>query len=592
MNNRKLIILALLAVFVSVAAYVIFSVYQREVSGQPSKESQLKSEAGFPKKAKLEIERLRLRIADLTNERDYLLPHLSDRISIYDNCNGFDAPVLNQHLNVPILTSDSIRVEAEILADLIGAEGGSLLHVFLDADNVEAVSDFTISHDETGFLLTRSAPLLQPTPVDLVAIVARPNAEPCRLGLRMYFFPDLQDVNTPEFRITGIMGRSRLGYGNFSLPYGTDFYKGALYVSDCSNEIIQKFSKAGQFLGGFSGFGTRLGKLDTPADIKVFNDKIYVVEERNHRVQVFDLEGKPLDLFGAYGAVSDDPLENAGKFNNPLGISVLEEQIVVVDYANYRLQSFSHDGELLWISGNSEGDVFQWDLPYYIEFDKFNDRFVVSNRTANEIAFVSRTGEKLGAIGSGVLNFPHEVAAGSDGAIYVADTYNNSVYIHYGEDVLPSRLNFPESWGIPKTIAVDDDGQLAVGFVGNGSAYIILLEPLSAPTGPERQFDDVVIVQPQAELEPPVERSGELIVAERYTRYCASCHETGRYNSPKRGSIEAWEHMSRDIEVLADLAMSGNGAMIPKGGCSECSREELKDIIRFIVPTTWDWLAE
>ena len=55
----------------------------------------------------------------------------------------------------------------------------------------------------------------------------------------------------------------------------------------------------------FSQFGSGLGRLDTPADMKIFNEKIYVVEERNHRVQVFSLDGNPLFVFGSYKETDD-----------------------------------------------------------------------------------------------------------------------------------------------------------------------------------------------------------------------------------------------------------------------------------------------
>ena len=45
------------------------------------------------------------------------------------------------------------------------------------------------------------------------------------------------------------------------------------------------------------------GFLDTPADISIFDDKIFVVEERNHRVSVFTLDGRFINKFGSYGKV-------------------------------------------------------------------------------------------------------------------------------------------------------------------------------------------------------------------------------------------------------------------------------------------------
>ena len=52
-------------------------------------------------------------------------------------------------------------------------------------------------------------------------------------------------------------------------------------------------------------YGKKIGQLDTPADMKIFDKKIFVVEERNHRVQIFSIKGEPLGVFGTYGNILD-----------------------------------------------------------------------------------------------------------------------------------------------------------------------------------------------------------------------------------------------------------------------------------------------
>ena len=57
-----------------------------------------------------------------------------------------------------------------------------------------------------------------------------------------------------------------------------------------------------------------------------------VCDENNHRIQVFELNGKFLGKFGIKGG-------NLGEFSNPSSLAVLSNgQIVVCDTFNHRIQ--------------------------------------------------------------------------------------------------------------------------------------------------------------------------------------------------------------------------------------------------------------
>lgn len=71
-------------------------------------------------------------------------------------------------------------------------------------------------------------------------------------------------------------------------------------------------------------------------------------------------------------------------------------------------------------------------------------------------------------------------------------------------------------------------------------------------------------------------RSGEEVV--RYQ--CVHCHGSGVGGAPRIGDREAWrERTSQGIERLVRSAIQGRGAMPPKGGLHDLSREELRAAI-------------
>ena len=146
-------------------------------------------------------------------------------------------------------------------------------------------------------------------------------------------------------------------------------------------------------------------------------------------------------------------------------------------------------------------------------------------------------------------------------------------------------IKFPISYGLPKTIAIDEFGRLAVGFVGNGVAYFLVLIEKDRPSLVFDSFNSAAPLFEYSDQE--VAKAKPFSITATYERYCAMCHEGGRYGAPARGNIEAWERFPRDLNLLADLAIEGRGAMMPRGGCQECTTSDLKAVIEYMLPITW-----
>ncbi|UAW98512.1 cytochrome c5 family protein [Halopseudomonas nanhaiensis] len=71
-------------------------------------------------------------------------------------------------------------------------------------------------------------------------------------------------------------------------------------------------------------------------------------------------------------------------------------------------------------------------------------------------------------------------------------------------------------------------------------------------------------------------RSGE----EVYGKFCTACHGGGVLGAPKTGDSAAWEsrlaNHNGSLDELTQSAITGIGAMPPKGTCADCSDEEIK----------------
>jgi len=68
--------------------------------------------------------------------------------------------------------------------------------------------------------------------------------------------------------------------------------------------------------------------------------------------------------------------------------------------------------------------------------------------------------------------------------------------------------------------------------------------------------------------------------ADVYNASCAACHGTGAAGAPKIGDNATWNPLiARGIDDLLASAIKGKNAMPPRGMCTNCSDDELKDAI-------------
>lgn len=77
---------------------------------------------------------------------------------------------------------------------------------------------------------------------------------------------------------------------------------------------------------------------------------------------------------------------------------------------------------------------------------------------------------------------------------------------------------------------------------------------------------------------------GTLSGEEVYNTYCTACHAAGVAGAPKYGDAEAWEpRLAKGMETLYESTYNGLNIMPPRGTCSQCSDEELRNAVDYMV---------
>ena len=158
---------------------------------------------------------------------------------------------------------------------------------------------------------------------------------------------------------------SNFGYGVFSNPMGvcTDSY-GNIYIADTGNNRIMKCNAYGITIKTWGGFGTTNGKFNMPTYITCdSNNNVYVVDRNNCRIQKFSSNGVFLGKWGTNGGnASSNPLDNWGTEDGelflPVGIACdSNDRIYVTDSSNNRVQVFTSSGTFVESFGHFSGST-------------------------------------------------------------------------------------------------------------------------------------------------------------------------------------------------------------------------------------------
>lgn len=138
------------------------------------------------------------------------------------------------------------------------------------------------------------------------------------------------------------------GDGQFNLPVAMAFdSKDNLVVADAFSARIQIFNGEGRFVSKFGRRGDSQGDFQLIKSIAVDStDNIYVVDGRAHNISIFNRQGELLLVFGGFYASAETGKLAPGGFSVPIGIDIdSDDKIYVVDQMNARVQVFQYFSE-------------------------------------------------------------------------------------------------------------------------------------------------------------------------------------------------------------------------------------------------------
>jgi DNA-binding beta-propeller fold protein YncE len=174
-------------------------------------------------------------------------------------------------------------------------------------------------------------------------------------------------ANATKYELVNQWGEEGDGDGQFHRPHDLDFSpsEDKLYIIDRDNQRVQVFDKNGTFLFKWGEEGDGDGEFKLPYGLDVDREgNVWVADRSNNNIQKFDAEGNFLFRFGSTGS-------EPGQFENLRHVAVdnASEYVYTADSNNHRIQKFDINGTFIKSFGTLGNASGQLNVPTSIVID-------------------------------------------------------------------------------------------------------------------------------------------------------------------------------------------------------------------------------
>jgi DNA-binding beta-propeller fold protein YncE len=240
--------------------------------------------------------------------------------------------------------------------------------------------------------------------------------------------------NNGTFRFS--FGRKGSSTGHFMFPMGIDVdSSGLVYIADSGNQRVQVFSPEGKYIKQFRippEGNTPSDPTDVIAD--TVNKKLFVADNDNHYILIFDLETtKLIDTFGGPGSEETE-------FRYPFLMAQYDNYyLYVTDVINTRVQVFTHEGKFVTVIGGWGVDKGRFFRPKGVATNRDN-RIFVTDSYMGVIQVFQHNGEFFSVLGDpeteSVKKFikPMGMFIDRNNRLYLVEMFADRVSIYKIED--------------------------------------------------------------------------------------------------------------------------------------------------------------
>ncbi|MFT6222026.1 MAG: cytochrome c5 [Candidatus Endobugula sp.] len=124
-------------------------------------------------------------------------------------------------------------------------------------------------------------------------------------------------------------------------------------------------------------------------------------------------------------------------------------------------------------------------------------------------------------------------------------------------------------------------GLCAIAVFTSAMVFAAVKDEVSARLSP---VGDLCMAGDSCAAAPVVVASGPRSGEDIYGKSCIACHSSGAAGAPKLGDVAGWApRIGQGIDTLYTHAISGFNGMPAKGLCMDCSEDEIKVTVDYMV---------
>ena len=244
--------------------------------------------------------------------------------------------------------------------------------------------------------------------------------------------------------------------------------------------------------------GTGNEQLKWPHGVTVDHNtgNIYVVDGSNNCVKVFDNTAKYVFQFG-------DKV-GEGKMSNPRGIVICQNTVLVSQFSSRCILVYQLDGKFVSRIGSYGNGELQFNLPWGLSTDEYNNDIYICDYTNHRIQIISENFRYKSQFGKDTLHYPRDVKLYKDN-IFILDQSNPYIHV-FNRDLVLQKSVITRGEGQQVTnpwfFFIDKFGSILISDYGSNSILIFNSEfelvhkifVSNNPTGITMDKEDRVIV--------------------------------------------------------------------------------------------------
>ena len=216
--------------------------------------------------------------------------------------------------------------------------------------------------------------------------------------------------------------------------------------------------------------GKGMKQLDNPLGVTVDNEtgNIYIADQSNHCVKVFDSAGKYLFKFG-YN-------EGEGKMYYPRGVAICEDRILITQdncILNYQLNA-----KFISSIGRQGSGELEFNYPFSLTIDESNGDIYICDRNNNRIQILNSDFSFESQFGKDTLEYPRDVKLSKE-YIYVLDESNPCLHLfNYNHIVQKNVISRCKGVEViyPSFFFVDQTENILISDLSSNSIHIFNTE--------------------------------------------------------------------------------------------------------------------